>query len=160
MMFDNGENFMKILITGGTTFVSKFAAEYFVKSSNHVTVINRGSRKQIDGVNLICCDRMELKNTLKEKHYDVILDITAYTDGHIRSLLDSGEVLNKTTVKELFCEMIIDCIERLKQNIGFLNITQDFIFYMCDSTYSSLENEELMKKTVDSDILDKLNNIA
>ena len=81
---------MKILITGGTTFVSKFAAEYFVKSGNHVTVINRGSRKQIDGVNLICCDRMELKNTLKEKHYDVILDITAYTDEHIRSLLDSG----------------------------------------------------------------------
>ena len=81
---------MNILITGGTTFVSKFAAEYFVKSGNHVTVINRGSRKQIDGVNLICCDRMELKNTLKEKHYDVILDITAYTDGHIRSLLDSG----------------------------------------------------------------------
>ena len=81
---------MKILITGGTTFVSKFAAEYFVKSGNHVTVINRGSRKQIDGVNLICCDRMELKDTLKEKHYDVILDITAYTDEHICSLLDSG----------------------------------------------------------------------
>ena len=89
-MFDNGENFMKILITGGTTFVSKFEAEYFVKSGNHVTVINRGSRKQIDGVNLICCDRMELNDTLKEKHYDVILDITAYTDEHIRSLLDSG----------------------------------------------------------------------
>ena len=84
----------KILITGGTTFVSKFAAEYFVKSGNHVTVINRGSRKQIDGVNLICCDRMELKDTLKEKHYDVILDITAYTDEHIRSLLDSGVVFD------------------------------------------------------------------
>ena len=87
MMFDNGENFMKILITGGTTFVSKFAAEYFVKSGNHVTVINRGSRKQIDGVNLICCDRMELNDTLKEKHYDVILDITAYTDEHIRLMI-------------------------------------------------------------------------
>ena len=83
-----------------------------------------------------------------------------YGEGDPIEQLDSGEVLNETTVKELFYEMIIDCIERLKQNIGFLNITQDFIFYMCDSTYSSLENEELMKKTVDSDILDKLNNIA
>ena len=31
-----------------------------------------------------------MNDTLKEKHYDVILDITAYTDEHIRSLLDSG----------------------------------------------------------------------
>ena len=37
---------MKILITGGTTFVSKFAAEYFVSKGNDVTVINRGSRPQ------------------------------------------------------------------------------------------------------------------
>lgn len=81
---------MKILITGGTTFVSKFAAEYFVKSGNDVTVLNRGSRDQVDGVNLICCDRAQLGDNLKEKHFDVILDITAYTDEHIRKLLDSG----------------------------------------------------------------------
>ncbi len=85
---------MKILITGGTTFVSKFAAEYFVKSGNDVTVLNRGNRKQIAGINLICCDRMDLKDTLQGKYYDVILDITAYIDEHIRSLLDSGVVFN------------------------------------------------------------------
>ena len=34
---------MKILITGGTTFASKFAAEYFVAKNNDVTVVNRGS---------------------------------------------------------------------------------------------------------------------
>ena len=84
----------KILITGGTTFVSKFTAEYFVKSGNDVTVLNRDSRKQVSGVQLICCDRMELKDILQEKHYDVILDITAYTDEHIRSLLDSGVVFD------------------------------------------------------------------
>ena len=38
---------MKILITGGTTFVSKYAAEYFVSKDNDVTVINRGSRPQV-----------------------------------------------------------------------------------------------------------------
>ena len=41
---------MKILITGGTTFVSKYAAEYFVSKDNDVTVINRGSRPQVNGV--------------------------------------------------------------------------------------------------------------
>lgn len=34
---------MKILITGGTTFVSKYAAEYFVSKDNDVTVINRAA---------------------------------------------------------------------------------------------------------------------
>ncbi len=38
---------MKILITGGTTFVSKYSAEYFFAKGNDVTVINRGSRTQV-----------------------------------------------------------------------------------------------------------------
>ena len=53
---------MKILVTGGTTFVSKFTAEYFLKRNNEVYVINRNSRAQLDGVHLINCDRMNLKN--------------------------------------------------------------------------------------------------
>lgn len=81
---------MKMLITGGTTFVSKFAAEYFVRSGNDVTVLNRGSRDQVPGVHHICCDRMVLGDTLRDVHFDIILDITAYTDEHIKSLLDSG----------------------------------------------------------------------
>ena len=32
----------RILITGGTAFVSKFAAEYFVKRGYEVSVLNRG----------------------------------------------------------------------------------------------------------------------
>ncbi len=81
---------MKLLLTGGTTFVSKFAAEYFVKAGNEVTVLNRGTKKQVEGVHWIGCDRMALGDTLKNRHYDAILDITAYTEEHIRSLLDSG----------------------------------------------------------------------
>lgn len=81
---------MKILITGGTTFVSKFTAEYFVKLGNDVFVLNRGSREQIKGVEFICCDRTQLGNTLSGKHFDVVLDITAYTQEHIQKLLESG----------------------------------------------------------------------
>ena len=81
---------MKILITGGTTFVSKFTAEYFVKKGNEVYVLNRNSRKQIEGVLLINCDRTQLGDILKGEHFDVILDITAYTEEHVKSLLDSG----------------------------------------------------------------------
>ena len=81
---------MKILITGGTTFVSKFTAEYFVRAGHDVTVLNRGSREQVDGVRLICCDRTQISSTLRKQFFDAVLDITAYTEEHIRTLLDSG----------------------------------------------------------------------
>ncbi len=81
---------MKILITGGTTFVSKFAAEYFVLRGHDVTVLNRGSREQVKGVELICCDRMQPGDALKGRFFDAVLDITAYTQEHICALLDSG----------------------------------------------------------------------
>jgi len=81
---------MNILITGGTTFVSKFAAEYFINNGNDVYLLNRGSRQQPAGARLINCDRMKLGDTLKDKHFDVIFDITAYTEEHIKALLNSG----------------------------------------------------------------------
>ena len=81
---------MKILITGGTTFVSKYAAEFFVAKGNDVTVINRGSRQQVNSVAHINCDRTALGDRLNGKHFDLILDITAYTEEYIKSLLDTG----------------------------------------------------------------------
>lgn len=81
---------MKILITGGTTFVSKFSAEYFVAKEHDVTVFNRGSRQQIEGVTHLCCDRNSPGDILCGKHFDLILDVTAYTEEDIRALLDSG----------------------------------------------------------------------
>ena len=81
---------MKILITGGTTFVSQYAAEFFVSKGNAVTVINRGSRPQVNGAAHINCDRMQLGDCLRGKHFDLILDITAYTEEHVKTMLDSG----------------------------------------------------------------------
>ena len=81
---------MKILITGGTTFVSRYAAEYYISGGHDVTVLNRGSRPQVSGVKHICCDRMQLTDTLKDARFDLILDITAYTQEHIAAMLDSG----------------------------------------------------------------------
>ena len=81
---------MKILITGGTTFVSRFTAEYFIKQGHDVSVMNRGSRPQPEGARLIKCDRMDCADTLRNEHFDTVLDITAYTPEHIKGLLDSG----------------------------------------------------------------------
>ena len=39
-----------VLITGGTVFVSRYGAEYYVKKGYRVFVLNRNSRMQPDGV--------------------------------------------------------------------------------------------------------------
>ena len=52
--FNVKENCMKkILVTGGTTFVSKYVAEYFVNAGYEVFVLNRNSKPQVQGVTLI-----------------------------------------------------------------------------------------------------------
>ena len=78
----------KILITGGTTFVSKFTAKYFVELGYDVYVINRGTKEQISGVNLIKCDRHELGDLIEDQSYDAVLDITSYNADDINALLD------------------------------------------------------------------------
>ena len=61
----------KILVTGGTVFVSRYVAEYFVKKGDNVYVLNRNSRPQSKGVTLIEADRNALGNILKNYNFDV-----------------------------------------------------------------------------------------
>lgn len=78
----------KILITGGTTFVSKYAASYFCERSYEVFVLNRNTKKQVSGVTLIEGDRHNLGGKLKNLHFDVVADITAYNAQDIIDLTD------------------------------------------------------------------------
>ena len=79
---------MKILVTGGTTFVSRFTASYFALRGYDVYVLNRGSKEQVNGVTLIKGDRHYPGSLLKDKKFDAVLDITAYTGADIKDLLD------------------------------------------------------------------------
>lgn len=76
----------KMLVTGGTNFVSKYVAQYFLNSDYEVYVLNRNSKPQIDGVNLIEGDRHNIGNLLKDIYFDVIADITAYKASDIIDL--------------------------------------------------------------------------
>ncbi|MCR4730257.1 MAG: NAD-dependent epimerase/dehydratase family protein [Saccharofermentans sp.] len=78
----------KILITGGTTFVSKYTATYFAECGYDVSVLNRGTKTQVPGVNLIKCDRHELGDLIKPQSFDAVLDITSYNANDINDLLD------------------------------------------------------------------------
>ncbi len=77
-----------LLITGGTVFVSRFAAQYF-KDNYQVYVLNRGSRPQVPGVTHICADRHALGDTLRQYHFDAVLDVCAYTAADVNDLLDA-----------------------------------------------------------------------
>ncbi len=78
----------KVLVTGGTVFVSRFVAEYYVKKDYEVYVLNRNSKPQSQGVKLIEADRADLGNVLKSHHFDVVMDITSYNEMDINLLLD------------------------------------------------------------------------
>ena len=104
----------KMLITGGTQFVSRFAAKYF-SDKYDVFVLNRNTRTQPDGVTLIEADRHDLRDCLRNKYFDVVLDITAYDAQDILDLLDgiesfgdyiliSSSAVYPETEKQPFCE--------------------------------------------------------
>lgn len=79
----------KILVTGGTVFVSRYVAEYYVTKGYEVYVLNRNSRAQSAGVILIQADRHNLGEVLREHHFDVVIDVTAYTARDVDFLLDA-----------------------------------------------------------------------
>lgn len=87
-MFDIANKQKRILITGGTVFVSKFVANYYVKKGDAVYVLNRNHRPQVEGVTLIEADRHDLKDALKAYDFDVVIDVAAYTAEDIHDLLN------------------------------------------------------------------------
>ena len=82
-------NSKRILVTGGTVFVSRFVAQHYVKKGYDVYVLNRNSRPQCEGVSLIEADRKNLGSVLKNYHFDAVLDVTAYTGEDVNLLLDA-----------------------------------------------------------------------
>ena len=81
----------KLLVTGGTVFVSRYIAEYYVKKGYEVYVLNRNTKNQSYGVKLIQADRHNIGALLQNIHFDIVID-TAYTADDVTLLLNA---LNK-----------------------------------------------------------------
>lgn len=79
----------KILVTGGTVFVSRFVADYFARKGHDVYVLNRGTRPQNPNVTLIRGDRHALGDQLKDYAFDAVLDITAYDRRDVEDLVQA-----------------------------------------------------------------------
>lgn len=80
---------MKILVTGGTVFVSRYAAEYFVAHGHDVYVLNRNTKPQPSGATPVIADRNDLRDVLKRLRFDAVLDVTAYNANDVNNLLDA-----------------------------------------------------------------------
>lgn len=117
----------KILVTGGTVFVSKFVADYF-RYDNDVYVLNRNTRKQLEGVTLIEADRHNLGDILKAYNFDVIIDVCAYNSKDINDLLDAvNEVSDYIMISSsaVYPETNLQPFKE-SQNIGVNSIWGDY----------------------------------
>lgn len=119
---------MRLLISGGTIFVSKYLTKYFIEKNHEVYVLNRGTRQQIPGANLIKADRHQLKNQLKNYHFDAVIDVCAYNQNDVRDLLKalnsfdnylliSSSAVYPKTNPQPFSE---------EQDVGYNTIWQDY----------------------------------
>lgn len=106
---------MKMLITGGTVFVSRFAADYFVKKGHEVWVLNRNTRPQVDGVHLIEADRNHLGDALRGHEFDTVIAVNDYTKADVENLVQaldtvkdfifiSSSAVYPETLPQPFCE--------------------------------------------------------
>lgn len=75
----------KVLITGGTVFVSRYLAEHYVAKGYEVYVLNRNTKTQSEGVHLIETDRNNIGNLLDGIHFNLVVD-TAYTKEDVECL--------------------------------------------------------------------------
>ena len=76
----------KILIMGGNQFVGKEMVKNFLEKDYIVYVLNRGTRKNIEGVFFLKADRnnyIETENILKNIEVDIIVDVSAYTEEQV-----------------------------------------------------------------------------
>ena len=76
----------KILIMGGNQFVGKEIVKNFLEKDYIVYVLNRGTRKNIEGVFFLKADRnnyIETQNILKNIEVDIIVDVSAYTEEQV-----------------------------------------------------------------------------
>ncbi|MGN0350862.1 MAG: NAD-dependent epimerase/dehydratase family protein [Roseburia sp.] len=118
----------KVLVTGGTTFVSKFVASYYVKKGYDVYVLNRNTKEQVKGVKLIRADRNALGDKLKNQKFDVVFDITSYTQKDAEYLVEALDEIKEYILISSSAVYPEDTKQpfRETQDIGYNTIWKDY----------------------------------
>ncbi|MBA2174226.1 NAD-dependent epimerase/dehydratase family protein [Halobacillus locisalis] len=78
-----GEDFMKVLVIGGTQFLGRYIVEAALAKGHELTLFNRGKTNPElhDGVEAIRGDREKDEDLaqLKSRHWDVVIDTCGFT---------------------------------------------------------------------------------
>lgn len=76
--WERGDVARRILVTGGTVFVSRYIARHFVGLGDDVVVLNRNTRPQERGVSVVDADRHALGDVFDGERFDAVVDVNAY----------------------------------------------------------------------------------
>jgi len=99
---------MNILVLGGTYFIGKVLVELLI-GKHTVSTLNRGTREPSENVSLIVADRRnysEVKNGLRGRNFDVVIDLSGYNEDDVAIVLDS---LDGRFGQYIFCSSIAVC---------------------------------------------------
>lgn len=101
---------MNVLVLGGTYFIGRVLVELLLLGKHKVSTLNRGTRKVAhDSVSLVVADRhnySEVKNGLKGKNFDAVIDLSGYNRDDVKIVLDS---LKDRVSQYVFCSSIAVC---------------------------------------------------
>lgn len=114
-----------VLVMGGTNFVSSSLVKYLIEKGYAVDILTRGIKSiNYEGFReFIVCDRKskkQIQEKLKDKQYEFIFDISAYTREDVQILLTS---IDTTKLKRyIFCssgavykpsnDIVCECFEK------------------------------------------------
>lgn len=121
---------MNILVLGGTYFIGKVLVELLV-GKHTVSILNRGTRRPHKNASLIVADRRnhsEVKDGLRGRNFDVVIDLSGYSEDDVASVLDS---LDGRFGQYIFCSSIAVC----SQPPAYWPITEDHL--KCSSAIES-----------------------
>jgi nucleoside-diphosphate-sugar epimerase len=101
---------MNTLVLGGTYFIGRVLVELLLFNKFSVSILNRGTLKSLhDDVQLIVADRhnrLDIKNGLLGKSFDVVIDLSGYNKNDVAFVLDS---LDGKFGQYIFCSSIAVC---------------------------------------------------
>lgn len=123
----------KVLVMGGSYFIGKKIVEV-LKNNYEVTVLNRGTKEEISGINHIKCDRndkYQMINMLSNSFFDIIIDVSCLNARQAEILLESVQITNLQKIVFISSSAVYD-IEKLSppfkesDTLGYNNYWKDY----------------------------------
>ena len=110
----------KILIMGENQFVGEAIAKEFLEKGYKVYALNRGTRKNLDAVIHLKCDRNkveDLEQVLKNIYVDAIIDVSGYTQSEVKII--------QNIMKNRFLQYIFISSASIYNNISSYPVNED-----------------------------------